>query len=417
MSDSKEIQVRVPSFKTIVEAKEALRKKDSHEPADLYPRDGTLALVDLEERVSELVGIKPGHLLLYTTGMSALVDALEVRRPTVGGKILHGQQLYSKAKKFVNTELGGRGVRVAGVDSGSAVDIEASLNRFDPDIVLFETVSNGPDMPVLDIEKLFDSDTIRSKRSLVILDHTLPTASLLPPVKILEANPENLLFIESGTKFYGLNGEMAGLAYTYDKELLEQLKDRRQTVGSLLSASAVETIAVNLPSKAQFNKRNRKIASNTYRLAVACAQGLEGSSKYEVVHPFLSGHPNNEYTRAIYRNGGAPVFFINLTDAVLDDTEQGHFILADILKTNPVIHELVELRQSFGFNETSMWPDSSSPSLRVAGGVERGKDMLHLERAFKETLALTRNRKVFVNGFGDKPRVFSTDGWEINVGA
>lgn len=399
-------RIVVPSFGTVPEVKEALRKKDSHKPADLYPRDGTLALAALEHRFEDLVGLRIDSLVLYGNGMLAVTDALEATRPTVGTTVLHGQQLYSKARRYINTELGGRGVTVRTVDAGSLEDISEAVDRHKPDIIFFETVSNGPDMPVLDVDGLIGLEWVKRRRPLIILDHTLPTASLLPPARILEAHPDNLVVVESGTKFYGLNGEMAGLSYTYDQRLLETLRDRRQMVGTLLSGSAVKTIAEVLPSKEEFDWRNRRIAENTYRLAAACAEGLEESSRYMVTHPAFPTHPNGEYAQTVYQNGGTPVFFIQ----VLDGLEKGQFLLTDILDSDPIIHKLVEMRQSFGFDKCSMWPDASFPALRFAGGTEGEEEMALLEKACKRTLASTVNRKVFVNGFGEKPRVVSLDG-------
>lgn len=409
-------RVIVPSFPTIRAMKEAIRAKDMHSVGvDLYPRDGSIALGDLEARFAELDEVRLGSLLLYATGMSAFADAVLVRRPR---RILQGEQLYSKAGKLTKMDLTRLGVteRIGEVNAGSLESINRGLREFDPDTLIFESVSNGHDMQVLDLQGLFELPDMKRLKPRVIVDHTLPTASLLPLGRFLETYSDQLTIVQSGTKFHGVNGEMAGMVITYDNQLLTQLQDRRQMYGTLLSNSAVETVAAMLLSKEQFDARNRRIAGNTTRLALACAEGLEGSKLYGASHPLISGHPNREYVLDNYPNGSSPVLFIPLKDAWREDPEEGHFRLADALMTNPTLHKYVKLRQSFGFDETTMWVDGTYPGLRIAGGIEENGVMLQIEQAFKETLASTKDRKVFVNGFGERQRVFSLeDRWEIKV--
>lgn len=142
---------RVPAFPDIEAVRAAQRSKREQKEADLYPRDGSKLLFALERTLADMFGVRPGNLILYNTGMSAVVDALEVTRPTMGTSILRGEQHYSQAGNYISDDLRGRGVKVYETDAGSVTRIEDDLRARRPGIVFFETVTNGSSMAVLDV--------------------------------------------------------------------------------------------------------------------------------------------------------------------------------------------------------------------------------------------------------------------------
>ncbi len=380
---TQEIKTRVPFFANIEAVKAAQLAKKEQREADLYPRDGSKELFRLERSIAEMLRVNPGNLLLYNTGMSAVVDALEVTRPTVGTKILRGTQHYSQAGNYITDELRSRQVSVLQTEPNSMADISAALISRRPDIVFFETVTNGSEMAVLDIEKFLRLQVLQDLNPVIILDNTLPSSTAVPLGAIMAASDRRIIGIESGTKYIGLNGEMCGIAYTYNSDLLLGLRKRRQRTGSLLSVSAVETIRDYMPKTAEdYHQRNGIIFRHTLRLAKACSDSPINGKEYIITHPNLPPHVDHQTADAYSVNGVTPVFFIQPMTF-----EEGHYKIAESLWQNPVISSLCELGQSFGFDRSRIWPDDSSATLRISGGIYSEAEQAELDKAFYEALS------------------------------
>lgn len=378
-----EARSRVPSFADIVAAKAALHKKDNYIPADLYPRDGTVELARLEAKYAEFVGLSEGSLLLYNSGMSAVVEAIESGYPTKDDVVAHASQLYSQSTRYISEQLRKRGVRTVVFDAGSVEEIDTTIKKYRPKIVFLETVTNAPDMSVLDLEEFLRLESIEDVAPLIILDNTVPTPSVLPLILAIGATDRKILVVESGTKSYGLNRELVGLVYGVDKELMESLRERRRTTGSLLSNSAIETIdGDSFATKDEFDERNRRGVVNTLALARAANEATRGSSRFLVSHPNLESHTNFEYVRTKFPEGCSLVFFIQC----LDDMDQ--FQLTEALWDSALIRRHCELGQSFAFDKTRVWPDANFPTVRISGGAERPEDIVVLSHEFASILKL-----------------------------
>lgn len=380
-----EIKIRVPSFPDIEAVKAAQKaKREQTRAQDLYPRDGSKALSALERKLAGLFGVRPDNLILYNTGMSAAVDALEVIRPTMGTLILRGEQLYSQTGNYISDDLKGRGVKVYETDAGSIPGIEKDLTVRRPDIVFFETVTNGSSMAILEVERFLSLPILAELDPLIILDNTLPTVTAMPLGVLIGESARKIIVVESGTKYLGMNTEMCGLSYTANTDLLVRLRERKQRTGSLLSVSALETVKKVKPKTAErFHQRNRSIFGNTLRLARACSVALGKNNGFEVVHPNLPAHPNSKYANLRSPEGISPVFFLVPEDLGVSES---YYQLADKLRHHPLISALTDLGQSFGFDRTRIWPDDNSPILRISGGVYAQKEQTELERAFYEAL-------------------------------
>lgn len=381
------LSVRVPSFEDIEAVKAAQLAKRDNGRVNLYPRDGSAEVFQLEDDIADMLRVRRGNLLLYGTGMSALLDALEIGRLTVGTRILRGTQHYNQAADYVSEDLGSRGVLVYKVDSDDLNAIDASLRKNRPDAIVFETIVNGSEMFVLNLEGFLSLPILTELDPLIVLDNTLPSSTGLPLGEIMTDTKRRIIGVESGTKYIALNTEMCGLTYTYDQDLLTKLKKRRQRTGSLLSISAAETIA-EVIRKAfpegirDYDRRNLAIFSNTLRLARACYAAEEESDWFATVHPNLPNHVNAEYSNNRFPDGASPVFFIQPTSMNNED----HYRIAEKLRHHPVIRSLCDLGQSFGFDRTRIWPDDNSPALRISGGIYAQKEQAELERAFYEAL-------------------------------
>lgn len=378
---------RVPAFTGIEAVRAAQQAKRDQLEADLYPRDGNKELFQLERYIADMLGVRRGSLLLYNTGMSAVVDALEIDRPADGVTVLRGYQHYSQAGNYISDELRSRGVSVVHTNPGSREEISRVLGAKRPNIVFFETVTNGSEMAVLDIKGFLGLPILQDLDPVIVLDNTLPSSTGVPLSAIMAASDRRIIGVESGTKFIGLNTEMCGMAYTYDADLLLKLRKRRQRTGSLLSASAVETIKDCMPqTAAEYCARNTAIFKHTLRLARACADSQGEGNQFIVVHPNLPSHPNSSQANSLSPDGISPVFFILPTDS----EDGSHYQIAQRLWENPVVSSLCDLGQSFGFGRSRIWPDDNSPVVRVSGGIYSPTEEAELDKVFQQVLSTLR---------------------------
>lgn len=376
----REILQEVPSFGSIAEVIEAQRRKAESKPAELYPRDGNNGLARLEKSVSELIGVGPENLILYNNGMAAIGEALELAHPTFGDVVVYGNQLYGQSQWYLSQELRERGVKPIAVDAGSKDDIAKAIEKHRPKIVHFETVANAPDMSVLTLEFL-DLPVLEDVDPLIILDNTAPTSAGLPLVNLLRNSNLRILIVESGTKYFGLNKEMVGIIYSDRSEEITDLRKRRSRRGSLPPDSSVRTLErVIPPSKEEFDKRALQTQKNTFELAKASLE-VEGED-FVVVYPNLPTHPSYEYAKRKFPQGAAPFFFIIPISDRLDQ-----YKITQALWDNETVRRFCKLGQSFGFDNTRIWPDDRFPVVRVAGGTEDINKIGLLREAFKEALS------------------------------
>lgn len=374
----------VPSFASVPALIEAQRRRANMEPVEMYPRDGTLGLVAFTNTIAELVGVPSRRVVLYPNGMLAIAEALELTHPTTGTVLVHGDGLYSQSNWYITQELKNRGVKTVQVDGGSLSQIIREIERHQSSIAFFETVANSQSMSVLPIEELLSHETVKRVKPLIILDNTLPTPAGLPMRGILDGTDLNVIVVESGTKYYGLNQEMLGIAYSNNEELIRQLLDRRKRRGPTPSPSATLQLARIIPSKEEFARRNLQTLQNTFSLATAAQEAEIAGGAFVVMYPNLSSHSNSNYANRRFPFGASPVLFIGATR----EDRLDHNDLATILWNNPVIRQFCKLGQSFGFDETRIWPDDRSGNVRIAGGTEDGETIYLIGQAIKDSLQL-----------------------------
>jgi cystathionine beta-lyase/cystathionine gamma-synthase len=103
----------VPSFKSAELLQQGLEAKSNYEYVDLYPRDGSVALGEVEDRIAKLAGVEDGRVLAYSFGMNAVCAAIDMavhlksdgeRFPTIAC----GQDTYSQTRKFLNRYYNGK---------------------------------------------------------------------------------------------------------------------------------------------------------------------------------------------------------------------------------------------------------------------------------------------------------------------
>lgn len=358
--------------------KKLASKGSGYEKETLYYRDGYSELALLEKKVAELVDTVSSNLLLTNSGMSAIVTALDIASLHQGDSILFGRQGYNQAQGYINEELRGRGVRPIGVDAGSLEDIGRAVEKYHPTLLFFETVGNGIDMPVLDLEGLLHLDSVNTLKPYIIIDNTLPTNTHIKLSQHMRNTDLSIVGVESATKFYAKNTELGGILFTEDQGLLELLRRKRQRLGTTLGPAAAERIQETVPSLSEFTNQNQIAGRNTLILAQAVSD-LASESGIYIAHPNLSEHPNSELADNIDPNGISPVCFIQSES----DMECGEIIRR--LSYNGVLDDCY-FSQSFGFDKTGIYVDSNY--IRIAGGLESEEEISLLATKLRKGLKI-----------------------------
>ena len=376
--------VAVPCFKSVEALQDGLVAKREFMPVDLYPRDGTLQLCELEARVAYLARAEAADLVLFNTGMSAIQAAVEVildrdsllARGRKAPVLAYSRQPYSQTAKFLGNRMKCRGIKVVSFDCGSTESIRRVIDAHQPDIIFSETVGNGPDVPVLDTAGLRAIIAERLPDSTLILDNTLPLSTALPLAKTLRQD-ERLLVIESGTKSYTLNNEVAGLVYTRHAGLLKDLRTYRRETGTMPGLGSLDRIGSILPqTRRAFDERNRRLYQNTQDLALTLYEPEGAKTDWVVAHPGLPTHRNHKFVKEHYPHGVTPLLFLQCTGTA------DQFALARRLWEHPGVREHADLGQSFGFDRARILPREDAPAVRIASGAHT--DVAELGKALKE---------------------------------
>lgn len=357
MADPKKNQV--PCFDSVEEFKHGLAIKKRFGPIDLYPRDGCVLLTEIEARIAGLMGVGGGTTVAHSSGMTAACSAIDVALDHAASdrpKLAFSYGLYKQTRKYIERHLGKR-VAVRVFDSGSTDDVRRLLDKFQPDVIVAESISNHIDAPVLDTGHLLELARSSRHAPTLVIDNTLPLSTGLPLAAKLREN-DRIIVVESGTKSYTFNQELLGIAYTRHSRLGKSLQDYRRTAGTIPGGAGLRHIAELLPkTKAEFDGRNRRLFENTETLACALA-----GAGFAVSHPAVATHPNHGLYQRDFPAGGTPVFYIR--------SAADYYELAARLWLHPKVRRHARLGQSFGFDETRILIDENAGAVRLAGGAE-----------------------------------------------
>ncbi len=373
-----EFNHRVPCFDSVADLQGALSTKGGLCVTDLYPRDGTKKLGDLEARFAKLARVNPEDLVVCSSGMSAVVNTLEAV-VSEGDTVACAWQTYTQTGVYIAEQLTSRGIKVVYFDSGSPNDIDRVVTANKPNVIFSETVSNGPDTPVLDTKRLLRTCDEQEINPYIILDNTLSLSTGYNLAPILAENPR-VIGVESATKSYAFNSELAGIVYSKDEDFIAKLRQHRVTKGFGPNLSAIDRLIETLPRDTEtFDRRNTRVFKASGALACSVAQALDDPAEFIVSHPLVPAHPNYEFAERELIDGSSPIFYIQCTG----ETDQ--FELAKKLWSNPEIREHCELGQSFGFDTTRILPNLTYPIVRIAAGAKTNS--AELSAVFIDTLS------------------------------
>jgi len=364
----------VPNFDSIPDLRAGLEaKRNFDQRLNLYPRDGSKLLGQVEEQIAHLTGVEPDQALAYNTGMSAVTEAIDVGLKRADSEIptvAVAQETYSQTQCYVNGHLQQTGNRIVYFDSGDPEAVAEMLVRHQPDVVVVETVANYTGVPVLDTDTLLRKSQEQERPPLLVIDNTLPLSTAQPLSE--KIYPEDkVIVVESGTKSYTFNAEQLGIAFTRNEELITYLRQLRRTRGSIPGAGSLERISSLLPEdQVIFDKRNFSLYRSTAAIAIQLAAAAEHDD-YNIYHPILPNHENHDYYRQAYPHGGTPVFYV-----VSNRRDRDQYDIGELLWTHPGVREQTRLGQSFGFEHTRIVTDENLPQVRIAGGSETDGEAL-----------------------------------------
>lgn len=141
------------TYHSVDEWKKVFEDWGAGRPVEGYARYDYPALRKREEEVAKEVGAD--KVLLYNSGMAAINDALESLYLTKGDVLLYSPSVYAESKNLIEKDLAARGIKCIPIDSSKIDEVKEMIDRYHPKAIFVETVGNAPNMPVVDLESLF----------------------------------------------------------------------------------------------------------------------------------------------------------------------------------------------------------------------------------------------------------------------
>ncbi len=374
----------VPGSDNIDEHLELLERKDAFEQFDIYPRDGLYSLGDAEAKAATLIGAKPEEVLVFNSGMAAIDTSLETALCTSDKeelKIARSGILYSQSAGRISNTLAKLRIKNQVFDSGDQDSLTRLVDNDKLSVIFAETVGNGPGTPVLDYRILLNGLRNQKNPPTLILDNTLPLSTGLKLID--EINEEDrVIVLESGTKSYTQNGELSGIVYTKNPDLLNELKIKRREKGNNPGVGSSDRISYGFPeAKRPFDERNLRLFRNSAILAKILDDIAQERDDFIVSNPALFSHDNFALGKELgLPNGGSPVSFIQ----PLSLEPGSHIKIASEIWSKECVKDNACLGQSFGFDQTRLLIERRSNTIRVAAGAET--DVEELGEGFRKAL-------------------------------
>lgn len=371
MSASQVAANSVPTFETNEALRRAMDDKMSFVNSDLYYRDGSERLGEIEERLAGLTRIGNGAVLAYNSGMSATAAAIDCGLANSAREkpvLACASNTYSQTRRYVENFVQGHRAEVRNFSSGSfdrgGDSIEAMLAK-EPDVIFAETISNYMGMSVLDVERLLLAVRELPNQPTVVIDNTLPLSTAMPLGEIIQ-HDDKIIVVESGTKSYSFNEELLGVSYSKNSDIRDWLRRYRRTRGDLPGNLAQNFLADQIPdSVEEFDERNRRLYQSAAQIAFILNERVDERPdlQLQIDHPSLSNHDNADIYATEYNGEGAPLLFV--ASGLIDQHE-----LFDRIWSNPTVEEYAKRGQSFGFDEARIIYDEFQPCIRISGGAE-----------------------------------------------
>lgn len=366
----------------------------------LYPRDGVVPVSYIEGQVSNVTIRGRMKNIIWSSGEAAVRESVNFaavhmfdKGTRKGGApiIAHSRSCYGQSLVHFDNEKK-KGVNVINFHSGDEEEV-ADVVEMGADVIFAETVSNTPEMSVLNIHRLLKHLRSLDNPPMLLVDDTLTLRTGLKLAGLIKPS-DPVIMIQSATKNLMNNSELLGITYSPNLDLIEGLRKHKAHSGAVNSIGALASISAKLRMTLPgFHDRNRAVFNSTSKIATALAEAqaeLGSGTDFTTTFPTSPDHDNYHYTRAITPVDVeciSPVVFITPWDL----SKKGTRGLIRRLSEHPAMREQIEgdqihLGQSFGTPKARLLYDPRAYNVRFAGGFEVA-DQNALAAAIKEAAA------------------------------
>jgi cystathionine gamma-synthase len=244
-----------------------------------------------EETIAALEGADAA--LTFASGMGAITTTLMALLKT-GDHVVAQREIYGGVSKFLSQWLPKMGIETTFVD---ATDYEQHARAIRPNTrLLYLESPTNPGLSVIDFQK---AATLARKHGLIsMIDSTFGT-----PINQHPAKSGIDLVMHSGTKYLGGHADLTCGAVAGRRELIEQIKDTRITLGNCMDPHASWLLIRGMKTLAVRVARQNE---NALHIAEFLA---EHAKVRKVYYPFLKSHPQCLLARAQMSGGGGIVSF------------------------------------------------------------------------------------------------------------
>lgn len=139
------------NFASIGNWNKEVEKYEKGEDFDVYARYNYPDLIKREKEFAEMIGVP--DTALFNAGMAAIDTAVEAESLKPGDIVICGKDVYDETKEIYKI-LEERGVEVVEVDSGNMEEIEKTVKKKKPRLIILESIANAQNMQVCDIKRL-----------------------------------------------------------------------------------------------------------------------------------------------------------------------------------------------------------------------------------------------------------------------
>jgi cystathionine gamma-synthase len=244
-----------------------------------------------EETIAALEGVDAA--LTFASGMGAITTTFLALLKT-GDHVVAQREIYGGVSKFLSQWLPKIGIETTFVDT---TDYEQHARAIRPNTkMLYLESPTNPGLQVVDFKRAV---ALARQHGLVsMIDSTFGT-----PMNQHPAEYGIDLVMHSGTKYLGGHADLTCGAVAGQRELMEQIKDTRITLGNCMDPHASWLLIRGMKTLAVRVARQNE---NALRIA----EFLVGHAKVRSVnYPFLKSHPQHALARAQMSGGGGIVSF------------------------------------------------------------------------------------------------------------
>ncbi len=334
----------------------------------------------------------PPHVSVTNSGMAAITAALTLAAGKVrdGDGVLAGKSSYFQSRWVLEKLFPGK---VTYIDEFDTEGIVRFVEEKKPRVVLFDTLCNAPEIPVLDATTLVPLLAKHMSRdSTLILDNT-GLATSFQPLKYLPLNPlgMRLIVVESLLKYheFGMDRVTAGVVWSPFDLAREEPFVARMHGGTIAPDVSVHMLPG--PDRARFDRRLARLARNAGILAEAIdTAARNGSNKVShAVYPGLPSYRGYAYTKDMSFHGGFLTLAFRKSYASISHYDR--FVAHALKEAKTRGLDLVG-GTSFGFNTTRISVPArysggtAEPFVRIAAGTETKQEIEALASMFADVV-------------------------------